>query len=45
MSNEDRQIATAALVRLSRPLCDVSAILIRETREKLRRSGAETGLF
>ena len=45
LSNDDRRVASAALIRLSRALCDVSTTLVRDTREKLRRSRAETGLF
>jgi len=37
LTNDQRQIASAALVKLSRSLCDITAALIRETREKLGR--------
>lgn len=40
LSNDDRQIASAALVKLSRTLCEISVTLSRETREKLRLSRA-----
>jgi hypothetical protein len=45
LANDQRQIASAALVKLSRTLCEMTSTLSRETREKLRRSRAETGLF
>jgi len=37
-SNEDRRIAHAASLELSRMLCDVSFVIRRTTRERLRRS-------
>jgi hypothetical protein len=40
-SNEDREIASAVLLALSRSLCEVTFMLSPETREKLRRSQAE----
>jgi hypothetical protein len=36
LQNDDRRIATAALVALSRELCHVTRALTQETREKLR---------
>ena len=36
LQSDDRRSATAALLALSRALCDVTAALTRETREKLR---------
>jgi hypothetical protein len=40
LSNDDRRVASAALIGLSRALCDISTTLVRETREKLRRASA-----
>ena len=40
-SNGDREIASAALLTLSRSLCKATFTLSRETRDKLRRSQAE----
>lgn len=45
LSNEDRQIAAAALVALSRSLCDVSVVIIRQARERLRRGPAADRSF
>ena len=36
--NDDRQIASAALVNLSRTLCEITVTLSQDTREKLRRN-------
>src|SRR5262249_28149598 len=40
LSNDDRRVASAALIGLSRALCDVSTTLVREAREKLRHASA-----
>jgi len=40
LSSDDRRVASAALIGLSRALCDVSTTLVRETREKLRHASA-----
>jgi hypothetical protein len=40
-SNGDREIASAALLALSRSLCEATFMLSSETREKLRRTQAE----
>jgi hypothetical protein len=45
LQNDDRRIATAALLALSRSLCDVTAALTREAREKLRDSPTADRLF
>ena len=45
LQNDDRRIATAALLALSRSLCDVTAVLNREAREKLRDSPRADGFF
>jgi hypothetical protein len=38
LPNDDRQIASAALVKLSRMLCEITVTLSQDTRKKLRRS-------
>src|SRR5262249_16746050 len=43
--NEDRRIAHAASLELSRAVCDVSFMISRATRERLRRSVPEDRLF
>ena len=45
LQNDDRRIATAALLRLSRALCDVTAALTRQAREKLRDSARADRFF
>ena len=45
LQNDDRRIATAALLALSRSLCDLTAALTREAREKLRDSPTANRLF
>ena len=45
LSSEDRRIAHAASLELSRALCDVSFLINRATREKLRRNMAEDRHF
>jgi hypothetical protein len=45
LQNDDRRIARAALLALSRSLCDVTAALTREAREKLRDSPTADRLF
>jgi len=45
LANDQRQIASAALMKLSRTLCEMTITLSRETREKLRRSRTQIGSF
>jgi len=45
LSSEDRRIAHAASLELSRALCDVSFLISRATRGKLRRNMAEDRHF
>jgi hypothetical protein len=45
LPNDNRRIATAALVALSRALCHVTRALTQETREKLRDSPRVNGFF
>ena len=45
LQNDDKRVATAALVALSRALCHVTRALMQEAREKLRDSPTADRLF